>query len=206
MKITALFLLALASSLLLVPAANAQVTYTATDISGSTWEYNYTITNDIAGGTTNLSEFTAFFGASTYSNLAVVSAPSNWEGQGGAIAVQPDPILGPGFYDAVASDAGLAFGASQGGFSVEFTYLGTGTPGPQEFNFVDPNSFTALVDSYTTLASSSSSSSGGGGGTTSVPEIDPASTLCAMTFLLGMLIVMRGRKQAASRESRVTAD
>jgi len=183
MKITGL-LVALASSLLIAHSANAQVSYTATDISGSTWEYNYTITNNLG---VNLTEFTTFFTQGLYTNLDVLSAPSNWEGGGGALAIDPDPsIPADGFFDAEASDAGLAPGASQSGFSVEFTYLGTGTPGAQLFNFVDSSSFATLEAGNTTLSS----------GSVSVPEIDPASWTAAMTLLLGTLALLRGRKTA----------
>jgi|SRR5271165_903011 len=185
MKITAP-LVALASSLLLLlPAANAQVTYTATDISGSTWQYNYTVTNDL---TVNLTEFTTFFSLGQYSNLVTESAPGTWS----PIVAQPDPNLpNDGLYDSLALDSGLATGATESGFSVQFTYLGTGTPGSQLFNFVDCSGFPCV-----TLAAGDTTLSGG---TVAVPEIDTASTLGAMTFFLGMLVVMRGRRDPASR-------
>ena len=186
MKITAL-LTALFSTLLLLPTANAQVSYTATDISGSTWQYNYTVTNNLPGA--NLLEFTTFFAQGEYSNLTLSSSPGNWS----PIVAQPDPNLpAAGFYDSQALDSGLTSGASQSGFSVQFTYDGAGTPGPQTFNFVDPNSFATLVAGLTTLT-------GGGGGTMSAPEIDPSSTSAAMTLLLGTLAVMRGRRGAIRR-------
>jgi hypothetical protein len=179
--------------LVMVPSAHAQVSYTATDISGSTWEYNYTITNNL---NVNLTEFTTFFTLGQYTNLDVLSAPSNWEGGGGALAVNPDPSLpADGFFDAEASDAGLAPGASQGGFSVEFTYLGTGTPGAQLFNFVDSSSFAMLEAGNTALSS-------GGSGAMSAPEIDPSSWTAAITLLLGALALVRGQTKPESRGGR----
>ena len=181
MKITAPLVALAASLVAIVPSANAQVSYTATDISGSTWEYNYTITNNLS---VNLTEFTTFFTLGQYTNLEILSAPSNWEGGGGALAINPDPSLpADGFFDAQASDAGLAPGASQGGFSVEFTYLGTGTPGAQLFNFVDSSSFATLEAGNTTLS-----------GTMSAPEIDSSSWSAAITLLVGTLALMRGRQ------------
>jgi len=177
MKITALSVALAFSSLVLLPSANAQVTYTATDISGSTWEYTYTVTNSVLSN--NLTEFTTFFSLGQYSNLQVQSSPGNWS----PIVAQPDPGLpADGFYDALALDAGLAAGASQGGFSVEFTYNGPGTPGSQLFNFVDSNTFATLASGQTTLA-----------GSVSAPEIDPSSLVGAITLLLGALVVMHGR-------------
>ena len=177
----------------LCPRQTHRLSYTATDISGSTWEYNYTITNNL---TVNLTEFTTFFTLGQYTNLDVLSAPGNWEGGGGALAINPDPSLpADGFFDAEASDAGLAPGASQGGFSVEFTYLGTGTPGAQLFNFVDSSSFATLEAGNTTLSS-------GGSGTVSAPEIDPSSWAVAMTLLLGMLALVRGQTEPESPGGR----
>lgn len=191
MKITAL-LTVLFSSLLLLPTANAQVSYAATDISGSTWQYTYTVTNNLSS--VNLSEFTTFFALGEYSNLTLMSAPGNWS----PIVAQPDPGLpADGFYDSVALDSGLTKGSSQGGFSVEFTYNGPGTPGSQVFNFVDSNSFATLGAGQTTLTSAGSG--GGTGGTVGAPEIDPSSSVAAMTLLLGALAVMRGRRSAIRR-------
>jgi hypothetical protein len=178
MKISALLVALGLGPLALVTSANAQVSYTATDISGSTWEYTYTIDNSVLSS--NLTEFTTFFALGQYSNLAVLSSPGNWS----PIVAQPDAGLpADGFYDAVALDAGLAAGASQTGFSVEFTYGGAGTPGSQLFNIVDSNTFATLATGQTTLA---------GGGVTSAPEIDPSSLIGAMTLLLGGLAMIRG--------------
>jgi hypothetical protein len=183
MKVTAP-LLALAFGMLALPAANAQVTYTATDISGSTWEYDYTVSNTVLSS--SLTEFTTFFTLGQYSNLVTETSPGNWS----PIAAQPDPSLpADGFYDALALDSGLASGGSQSGFAVQFTYLGAGSPGSQLFNFVDSSSFATLFAGQTTLSSGGS----GGSGPTSVPEIDPSSLFSAMTLLLGALAVMRGR-------------
>jgi hypothetical protein len=177
-------LLALAFGMLALHAANAQVTYTATDISGSTWEYDYTVSNSVLSS--NLTEFTTFFTLGEYSNLVTETSPGNWS----PIAAQPDPSLpADGFYDALALDSGLASGGSQSGFSVQFTYLGAGTPGSQLFNFVDSSSFATLYASQTTL-----SPGGSGSGPTTVPEINPSSFVSAMTLLLGALAVMRGRR------------
>jgi hypothetical protein len=43
---------------LAVTAHSTTITYSATDISGSTWEYNYTISNTTQPG--NIGEFMAF--------------------------------------------------------------------------------------------------------------------------------------------------
>jgi len=167
------------ASMAIVAAANAQVSYTATDISGNTWQYNYTLTNNTS--INPIGEFTVFYTLGQYSNLTVESSPGNWS----PIVAQPDSGLpADGFFDAQALDAGLAAGKSAGGFSVDFTYLGQGTPGTQLFNIVNPYTYATLSTGYTTLA----------GSTHQAPEIDPASAAGAMTLLLGSLVVLRGRK------------
>jgi hypothetical protein len=166
--------------------ANAQVTYTATDVSGTTWQYDYSITNPLAVA---IQEFTVFFDVSQFSNLTVQASPNTWN----SIVAQPDPGLpADGFFDSLALNNGLAPGATQGGFSVQTTFSGAGKPGSQLFNFVDSITFEILSSGDTTPASHG----GGGGGGFSAPEIDPSSAVAAVTLLLGGLAVIRGRKSS----------
>jgi hypothetical protein len=168
----------LIASIAFVTIASAQVTYTATDVSGSTWEYNYTITNNTP--INPIGEFTIFYTIGLYSDLTLELSPSNWS----SIVAQPDPGLpADSFFDAQALDAGLASGKTANGFSVEFTYLGKGTPGSQLFNIVDPSTYATLAVGNTTMV-----------GTTAAPEIDPASAMSGITLFLGSLAVMRGRR------------
>lgn len=125
-------------------ASATTVTYVPTDLGGSRWRYDYTITNDSLG--TPLDEFTIFFAVGDFANLAVVEAPPGWD----PLVVQPDADLpDDGFFDALALDAGLAPGATLAGFAVSVDYLGAGTPGAQAFDVVDPATF-ATIDSGTT--------------------------------------------------------
>ena len=177
MKIRALLIALGLGQVAFASSADAQVDYTATDISGSTWEYTYTITNSFLSS--DLTEFTTFFNLGEYSNLQVLSSPSNWS----PIVAQPDAGLpADGLYDALALDSGLAAGATQSSFSVEFTFNGTGTPGAQLFNIVDSDTFATLASGQTTLA----------GGSVTAPEIDPGALASALTLLLGGLAVARG--------------
>lgn len=161
-------------------AAHSQVAYTATDISGNTWQYNYTLTNGLVPG--NIGELTVFFSVGLYSNLANPSSPGNWS----PIVVQPDASLPQdGFYDVQALDAGLAPGQSASGFTVDFTWLGTGTPGSQLFNIVNPVDYSTQYAGNTTLA---------GPPTQSAPEIDAASAAAALTFLCGCLVLLTSRR------------
>jgi len=161
------------------PAVNAQVSYTATDLNGSTWQYDYTITNSFVP--TNVGEFTVFFTLGQYSNLSVETSPGTWS----SIVAQPDPNLpADGFFDSQALNNGLAPGGTQSNFSVDFTWLGTGAPGPQTFDIVDTNDYSTLYAGTTTSGSS----------VAQAPEIDPRSGVGAVVLLLGGLTVLGGRR------------
>jgi len=175
----------LMASLSFATLASAQVSYTVTDVSGSTWEYNYSILNSTA--VTSIGEFTVFYTLGEYSNLKLESSPANWS----SIVAQPDASLpADGFFDALALDAsGLTHGNTASGFSVEFTYLGKGTPPSQVFNIVDPNTYYTEVVGETSGKSSS----------TAAPEIDPGSTSGCLVFLFGTLAVIHGRQSRKTR-------
>lgn len=127
-------------------AQAATVTYSTTYISANTWEYTYTVANNTLGA--NLEEFTIFFDVARYENLAVTGSPVAWD----SLVVQPDPFLPDnGFLDSLALVAGIAPGASLSGFAVSFDYLGSGPPGPQPFDIVDPATFATLESGMTTV-------------------------------------------------------
>jgi len=181
-----------------VPIAAAQtadIVYSVSELSSdagtgtSTWQYNYSITNTTPGGALPaIDEFTIYYALGAYSSLNIVSSPSNWS----SLVAPPDPgLTADGFFDAEANDAGLAAGATNGGFSVDFTYLAQGTPGQQLFNIVDYNDPSTYANplqvGFTRLA----------GSAVSAPEIDPSSAIGAITLLMGGLLVLRGRKPLA---------
>jgi hypothetical protein len=179
-----------------VPIAGAQtadIVYSTTELSSdaaagtSTWQYNYTITNTTPAGAglPAIDEFTIYYALGTFENMSVVSSPSNWS----SLVAQPDPILASdGFFDAEANDAGLAAGATVTSFSVDFTFLGQGTPGSQLFNIVDFNDPSTYADplqvGFTRLATP----------VTSAPEIDASSAAGATTLLIGGLLVLFPRR------------
>jgi hypothetical protein len=173
------------------PGAEAQINYTVTEVSGSTWQYDYTITNTFTPA--NVGEFTVFFTLGQYANLSVENSPGTWS----SIVAEPDPNLpADGFFDSQALNNGLASGSTQSSFSVDFTWLGTGTPGAQTFNIVDTSDYSTLYAGSTTLASNSGS---GGGPTTQAPEIDGRTGLNALALLFGALAVWRGRRMERAR-------
>jgi hypothetical protein len=134
-----------ATTLLVAPLASATlISYDVSNVAGSTWRYDYTITNDTLASA--IDEFTVFFDLGVYANLSVAASPASWD----SLVVQPDPGLPDnGFFDALALVTGIASNASLGGFSVRFDWLGVGSPGSQSFQIVDPVSF-AVQDAGST--------------------------------------------------------
>lgn len=118
--------------------------YDVTNVSGSTWEYNYTINNDTLGF--DIDEFTIYFTLGDYENLSVSSSPASWD----SLVVEPDNFLGnDGYFDSLASSGGIAPGNSLIGLIVSFDYLGTGNPGSQFFEIVDAGDFSVLDSGQT---------------------------------------------------------
>lgn len=114
----------------------ASVTFTVTPLGGVNWRYDFVVTNDALS--VPIEEFTVYFAPDRYSNLVAGPTPG-WD----MLVVQPDPLIpDDGFYDGlVLSPVGIVPGASQAGFAVTFKYLGTGSPGAQPFEIVDPRTF-----------------------------------------------------------------
>jgi hypothetical protein len=168
---------AVLASLAISSPVQAQLTYTATELSGSTWQYTYSITNSFL--TTAVDEFTIFSPVGEYSNLKVISSPGTWN----SIVVQPDPALpSAGFFDAVAVNSGLLAGKSQKGFTEQFTWLGKGTPGPQTFDIVNPKTFSTIFAGVTVRS-------------IGAPEINPVFGGVALTVVFGCIAIVRGRSR-----------
>lgn len=130
-----------------ITGSAAVISFTPTLLGGIQWKYDYTVaaaTSDPA-----IDEFTIFFDPTGYANLAVVAAPLGWD----PLVIQPDAgIPADGFFDALALVVGISPGTSLGGFAVSFDFVGTGTPGTQRFDIVDPNTFATLSTGFTTAA------------------------------------------------------
>ena len=115
---------------------------------GNTWEYSYSVNNDTLAS--DIEEFSIYFDLGLYENLALATAPANWD----PLALDPDlSIPDDGLYDALALVSGIAPGDMLSGFFVRFDYLGSGIPGSQFFEIVDPNTF-AVLDSGNTMSAS----------------------------------------------------
>lgn len=130
----------------LAPVSAATVYYETTSLGGNSWQYSYTVANDTLGAP--LEEVTIYFDVTLYGNLTVTASPAGWD----SLVVQADTQLpADGFFDSLALVAGIPVLGSLGGFGVSFDYLGTGTPGAQPFDVVNPNNFQVL-ESGTTIA------------------------------------------------------
>jgi len=153
MKKTGLLLVMIAALLLFSASISSatNITYTAVNLSDVTpgvdlWQYSYAVsgfTFDADYG------FTVYFDETLYSDLANPSANADWD----PIVLQPVPDLpAAGVYDALALNdvASLA-----DPFTLEFIWLGIGTPGAQPFEVYSLDSsgaLTVLEEGQTTAA------------------------------------------------------
>jgi hypothetical protein len=131
LRLATVFGLLLASSV--APARAGVITYDLTSLGGDQWRYGYEVTNDTLAEP--LTWFTVFFALGAYDTLGSIgaTAPAGWD----AIVAQPDPLLPDnGFLDLTTAGPGIAPGATLGGFSIDFRWLGAGAPGSQPFDFI----------------------------------------------------------------------
>ncbi len=123
-----------------------EIQYEVGDLGSNQWEYIYTVEN--IGLSTGIEEFTIWFDYGLYDNLVVTTpeTPPEW----GQIVWQVEPVLeDPGGYDALATNLNIDIGESLDGFSVSFDWLGTGNPGLQYYEIIDPLDFSTIEDGYT---------------------------------------------------------
>jgi hypothetical protein len=119
------------------------IQYSVAPLGGARWLFTYEITNDALPV---IEEFSVFFNGATFANLSVVSSPPTWD----AIVLQPDPGLpADGLFDALALVSGIPLPGALGGFTVVADFLGSGTPGSQPFQVIDPRTFAVLESGRT---------------------------------------------------------
>lgn len=114
---------------------------------GNAWVVDLTVVGD--GLPVELQGFTTYFAEGLYADLTLLASPAGWD----SLVIQPDLALASaGYLDAFAiGGAGLLAGQSQGGFSIQFSYLGSGAPGELMFDIVDAN-YQVLYSGLTTPA------------------------------------------------------
>jgi MYXO-CTERM domain-containing protein len=180
---------ALALSVWAGSASAIVIQYTLTDIGLPGTDYRYVfnvINNGSLGAGVAVEWFDIEFPSPNYlagspydeASLAIVTGnppASAWTEQ----ILGSVPALQPATYDAAATGAGIADGASQSGFAVEFDWLGAGVPGAQEFNIWDPVSGFIVESGWTVEAP---------------PAPTPAPAPLALLGLgLGLLVAQRRR-------------
>jgi hypothetical protein len=131
------------------PVGAVQINYDLVSLGGTSYRYEYTVTNDGSLGATPIEWFDILFDPSLYdeTSLTIVTPDppaSDWD----ETFLQPG-LLVPVDYDAYAKSGGITNGTSVSGFAVQFSWLGTGTPGAQPFEVYDTSTF-ALVGSGST--------------------------------------------------------
>jgi hypothetical protein len=127
---------------------NTQIFFLAADLGSGRWQYTYDVYNlNLPQG---INEFTIWFGVASFANLAIETLDppaANWD----EVVWDPEPFLDDdGGYDALAKNLNIAIGQNVSGFAVSFDWLGTGTPGSQFYEIIDPVDF-HTIDSGCTI-------------------------------------------------------
>ena len=177
----------LATLTLLLAAQTAHaipINYELTSLGGTSYRYDYTVTNDGSlGAGVAIDWFAILFDPALYdeSSLTIVTTDppaSDWD----------ELILASGFlidaaYDVFALASGIAPGEAVSGFGIEFAWLGNGTPGAQPFEIYDPDTLDVLGKGLTrsTVAA--------------VPE--PGSLALVLAGAIAGMATLRRRRQAA---------
>ena len=173
----------LAACLLFAAATVAHagvVEFVATSLGGSLWRYAYSVKPSVS-----FDELTIYFDPGNYELLGAPLAPTGWD----PLVIQPDTgIPARGYFDALSLDGPVDSSVGTLSFSVEFSYLGTGSPASQAFEMIDSPSF-RVIDSGTTSPAAV------------VPE--PSSTALLSLGLVAMLAA-RANIRRAPRPRRET--
>jgi hypothetical protein len=137
--------------LVLAQAASGAVSiqYNLVNVSGNVYRYVYSITNS-GSSTSPVQLFDILFDTTLYqeSSLQIVT-PNPLHTQWSEQLLASAPSV-PAAYDALSLTGGIAPGTTVTGFSVQFTWLGSGIPGSQPFQIFDAGTFAVLQTGQTT--------------------------------------------------------
>jgi hypothetical protein len=181
-RITFLMLMSFFCLIIITPSYATSISYDITKVSGNTWEYSYSVTNDSLA--VDIEDLSIYFEYGLYENITVFGYPSGWD----AYAYDPDVFFGlpeDGSYDAwINTIAGISPGDILGGFTLSFDWLGGAneTPGPQYFEIFDVG-FNVIDSGDTQLA---------GNANTPIPE--PASIVLLGSGICGLLVYKKRTK------------
>jgi hypothetical protein len=134
-------------------AGTAVVLYQTISLGGGIFRYNYSIFNNAAlGPGVPIELFDVLFDPALYqeSSLAFVSPPPLSTQWSEMVFTSVPPL--PALYDVLANTGGIPDGGSVSGFSVQFAWLGQGTPGSQPFRIYDSQTFDLLLSGTTASA------------------------------------------------------
>jgi hypothetical protein len=119
-----------------------------TALGNGEYRYDYSVYNNGSlGAGVPIQLFDIFFDATLYGNLSIVS-PDPPASQWSQMILDSVGTV-PAFYDVEATSGGISAGSTVSGFAVDFTWLGQGVPGSQEFQIYS-NTFNLLQTGNTT--------------------------------------------------------
>ena len=158
---------------------STSIQYSLVPLGGNVYRYVYSITNNgpIPGGSP-VQLFDILFDTSLYQQTSLqIVTPSSLHAQWSEILLSGIPPSVPALYDALALTGGIPPGSTVSGFSVQFTWLGPGTPGSQPFQVYDPNTFQLLQSGQTSA--------------NSAPLTVPAASTVSLT-IIGVGLILTG--------------
>lgn len=149
MMLASSFLVILCS--LTAPAHAASVQYDLLALGGNDYRYVYSVTNDGSlGSGVALQLFDVLFDPAQYVESSLtITTPPPLSGDWDQLILASSPSVAAA-YDAIALAGGIADGTTVAGFAVDFTWIGTGTPGSQPYQIYDPGTFDLLGQGVTT--------------------------------------------------------
>jgi len=127
-------------------AQQTQINYETQHLGGDRWSYTYEVCN--INLTQGIEEFTIWFDFGSYNNLAIETPgtpASNWD----EIIWQSNSVISDASgYDALGT-SNIDEGESVHGFTVSFDWNGTGMPGSQFYEIINPITFETIESGYT---------------------------------------------------------
>jgi hypothetical protein len=124
------------------------IQFNVVHVSGNVYQYVYSITNS-GTSTTPVRLFDILFDTSLYQESSLqILTPTPLHTQWSEQILSSLPAV-PAAYDALSLTGGIPPGTTVTGFTVQFNWLGLGTPGDQPFQVFDPTTFAILQTGQT---------------------------------------------------------
>lgn len=123
------------------------ILYDVTDLGSQRWQCTYDVVN--ISLPEPVGAFTIWFDFDLYDNLTVTTLDppaAEWH----EVFWQPNVVLQQdGGYYASALTSGVGIGQTVGGFTINFDWLGSGEPGSQFYEIIDPHTFETIDSGLT---------------------------------------------------------